>query len=361
MTRSTPGEYDITKVPLLSPIVPGKISDTSMFLPYVGELLPFELLSDQFTWNGDNYKVTAYVSSTEISHLIIKVFLTEAAILGLLLLSIVKLNKKSSKLLWEPFFSTLKHVSDYDVLRNQKVNLAPETGTAEFDELNKVFNHLTNKVSTAYYNQKQFVENASHEMQTPLAIIRSKLELLINQPELTERTASLLADITEANDRLSQMNRTLLLLAKIENHQFPDTESIDFSKLLCKDINTLKAHYDGNFPGLATDIKQGVILNANHSLLEILVHNLINNAVEHNIPKGNITIALTCERLVIENTGLPLTQQAEELFERFKKGSHKTRTTGLGLALVKQICILYNYLVSYNYMNGLHKVEIIFK
>lgn len=359
--RSVPGEYEISKETFNALTLANEPMDTSIYLSQKGQLLPFQLLSAHFKWNDGIYRVSTYVSSTEISHLIIKVFITEAVILGLLLLSIVILNKKSSQLLWRPFFSTLKQVNEYDIIQNQSLQLPPETGTTEFNELNKVFTDLINKVNTAYYNQKQFVENASHEMQTPLAIIRSKLELLINQPHLNEKVASQLADITEANDRLSQMNRTLLLLAKIENHQFPDTQAIDFSTLLRMDVSTLKAHYDDNFPELTMNIADNVILNANNSLIEILVHNLLNNAVEHNIQQGKLSIFLTSEKFIIENTGPPLTRPTEELFERFRKGSHMSKTTGLGLALVKQICILYNYSIIYDYTNGLHSIAVYFK
>lgn len=358
IARSIPGEYDIIPGIWKETTKSSEPRDTSIYLPQKGKTLPFESLSSLFYRNQDKYIVSAYVSSTEIFHLIIKVFITETVILLLLLLSIVLLNKRNSRLLWKPFFNTLAKVKEYDIARNQSIELLNETNTKEFKELNKAFIDLIDKANTAYYNQKQFVENASHEMQTPLAIIRSKLELLINQQGLTENTAAQLADITEANDKLSQMNRTLLLLAKIENNQFPHTESINFSSLLYKEVSVLKNHYDDDFPELTISITDDIKLVANLSLLEVLIHNLINNAVEHNIQGGSISIKLSNSLLIIENTGFPLTQPGETLFERFKKGSHKSRTTGLGLALVKQICMLYNYNVKYTYANGLHKIEV---
>jgi signal transduction histidine kinase len=357
--RYVPGEYDIQKGTLRQE-VKGSPRDTSVWLPQQGKQLPFEVLSKEFIWNDDVYTVSAYVSSTEISHLIIKVFVTEALILALLMLSILVLNTRSSRILWKPFFSTLKLVNDYDITRNQSFELPAETGTAEFNELNKVLNDLVNKGKSVYYNQKQFVENASHEMQTPLAIIRSKLELLMNQPQLTQKVASQLAEISDANQRLSRMNRTLLLLAKIENHQFPDIQEVEFSSILNETIISLRIHYDNDFPNLKVHIFEGVKLKANPSLLEILAYNLVNNAVEHNVPGGTIMIVLTPESLLIENTGLPLTQKTEELFERFKKGSHKSKSTGLGLALVRQICNLYNYSVTYTHCDGLHTIEVVF-
>lgn len=208
--RHVPGEYDIQESSTIQGIKLNEPLDT-IYNRNLQKPHPFKKLTGNLSWNGKSYLITTYISSTEFSHLILKVFFTEAFILVLLLIAIVVLNRKSSGLLWKPFLNTMGKVNTFDVTRNESVTLPAETGTTEFNELNKVITALIDRINTAYHHQKQFVENASHEMQTPLAIIRSKLELLINQPDLTEKNASLIADITEANDRLSQMNRTLLL------------------------------------------------------------------------------------------------------------------------------------------------------
>jgi signal transduction histidine kinase len=354
------GEYDITEGTANPDIELNEPRDTAIYYADGKQSIPFEILTGQFSWNGQPYTVTTYVSSVEISHLITKVFLADAFILFLLLIAIVILNRKSSGLLWKPFFTTMKEVNNYDITRNQPMKLSKETGTTEFDELNKTLTNLISKVNTAYHNQKQFVENASHEMQTPLAIIRSKLELLINQPGLTEKLAAILGDITEANDRLSQMNRTLLLLAKIENNQFPDTETVNISQVVHQTLNGYKEHYD-NFPQTTTNIKDNVVFQANRSLIEILISNLLKNAIEHNLADGKIDLTLSESELSIMNTGLPPEVNPDKLFERFSKGSHQTKTTGLGLALVKQICLVYHYSIHYEYMNGWHKVTVTFR
>lgn len=354
------GEYDIAEGNANGNIELDEPRDTSVFYADKNKMLPFEILTSQLKWNNGTYQITTYVSSTEINHLIIKVFITEAFILLLLLIAIVLLNKKSAGLLWQSFFSTVKKVNEYDITQNASLTLPVETGTTEFDELNKVVNNLISNVNAAYLNQKQFVENASHEMQTPLAIIRSKLELLINQPNITEKSATLLGDITEANDRLSQMNRTLLLLAKIENNQFPDMEEVDISQLLNHTVNNFKNFYE-DFPEVEAAIENAVIVNANRSLIEILISNLVKNSIEHNQPDGKIIIRLAGKQLTIENTGMAPQANPDLLFERFKKGSHQTKTTGLGLALVKQICNLYQYSVAYQYNEGWHKIVIKFR
>jgi signal transduction histidine kinase len=352
------GEYDISEGTTLKSEL-NELRDTSIYYPDKAKSLPFEILISQMEYSGKTYLITTYISSTEVTHMIIKIFIAEAVILVLLLIAIVILNRKSSGLLWKPFFSTMKKINEFDIVRNASLALPAETGTTEFNELNKELTQLIQHVNLAYHNQKQFVENASHEMQTPLAIIRSKLELLINQPLLTEHAASLLADITEANERLSQMNRTLLLLAKIENNQFPDTEKVNLSELLEQLINNFKNHYD-DFPETDLAIEKNVTVHANRSLLDILFSNLLNNAIVHNIPDGKINIVLSQNQFKIENTGLPPDTDPQVLFERFKKGSHQTKTTGLGLALVRQISNLYNYTLNYRFNDGWHRLVLTF-
>lgn len=357
--RHVQGEYDIQESSTIEGIILNEPLDT-VFNTNEQKPHPFKKLTGSISWNSKNYLVTTYISSTEFSHLIIKVFVTEAFILALLLIAIIVLNRKSSGLLWKPFLSTMEKVNAFDVTRNESLILPAETGTTEFNELNKVITALIDRINTAYHNQKQFVENASHEMQTPLAIIRSKLELLINQPGLTEKNASLIADITEANDRLSQMNRTLLLLAKIENNQFPETEQVDISQLLKNLIDVFKGHYE-EFPVLRTTIENALTVPVNRILIEVMISNLIKNAIDHNQPDGYINISLSKNTLTIENTGPALPVPPHDLFERFKKGSHQTKTTGLGLALVKQICNLYHFTITYNYNDGWHRVMVNFE
>jgi signal transduction histidine kinase len=354
------GEYDITENGTVPENRLGEPRDTVIYYAAKEKRLPFEMLTGAFTVNEKYYQLTTYVSSTEIAHLIIKVFIIEACLFALLFIVIIYINRKTSGILWAPFRDTLKKLNTYDITRHQPVDLRVDTGIAEFNELNTAATQLIANNRQAYHHQKQFVENASHEIQTPLAIIRSKLELLINQPDITEEVAGLLADITEANDRLSQMNRNLLLLAKIENNQFPGRTSIDLSALLNRIIATHQQHYAEKFPVITKTIQPDVFLNANLSLVEILINNLVRNAVLHNIPAGSITIKLDNQSFTISNSGKPAAIAAEQLFERFSKGSDELKSTGLGLALVKQICQLYHFTIVYAYADGVHTMKLSF-
>ncbi len=360
LNRHIKGEYDIVEGTLIPINLLNEPRDTIIWYNEQQKFLPFKILTKQVNWNNKSYQISGYVSSTEVSHLIIKIFITEAIILLLLLLSIIILNRISSGLLWKPFFITMKKVNEYDINRSRTIDLADETGTTEFNNLNKTISILISNINASFDHQKQFVENASHEMQTPLAIIRSRIELLINQPALTEKVAATLGDITDANNRLTQLNRTLLLLAKIENNQFPETEDVNISLMVNDIIEMFKNLYENDFPTVTIEKGHPLIIKANPSLIEILLSNIIKNAIIHNIPEGKINVTINNLQLIVQNTGPELKGAPEEMFERFKKGSDKSKTTGLGLSIVKQICYLYGYQLTYEYNNGWHVLKIMF-
>jgi signal transduction histidine kinase len=355
------GEYDIVKSASFPKDLLYKTRDTVIYYADIKEWAAFGILTKEYLLNGEPFQLTTYISSKEITHMIIKVLIAEAFIFVLLLGAIVIINRKSAGLLWRPFYDTLKKIKEYDIIKNQAIRLAGQTGIAEFDQLNQVITTLIYDVNRAYSNQKEFVENASHELQTPLAIIRSKVELLVDNSNLTEETANLLADITDANERLSQMNRNLLLLTKIDNNQFPEQSSINLSNLAEKILAFYQENYDGDLPAIRKSVEPGFYLMANSSLIEILINNLVKNSIVHNIPNGYVDVFLKNRELIIENTGESFDGNTEQLFERFKKGRMDSKTTGLGLSLVKQICHFYQFDLKYSYSKGIHRVRVNFQ
>jgi signal transduction histidine kinase len=277
-----------------------------------------------------------------------------------LLIAIVIINRGSSARLWTPFYSTMNAIRGYDIRQNKPLLLDTNTGVEEFDRLNKTLLALIDHVDQAYRNQKQFTENASHELQTPLAIIRSKVELLSEGPGLNEDSARLLQEIAEANERLSQMNKNLLLLTRIDNGQYPEVELIELSRSVEHLSNYFREYYENEVANTITRIKPDIHLTANPALIEILINNLLRNAYIHNIPGGWVDLQLTDNRLVIKNSGPELEGDPGRLFDRFRKGRVDNRTTGLGLALVKQICQLYRYEINYTYRAGVHQLGVTF-
>ena len=307
---------------------------------------------------GRPYVMTTYISAKEYRHLLIKAGIAETFIFMVLLIAIIVINRAESRRLWAPFYSTMNAVRSYDIRRNKPLSLVSATGIEEFDRLNKTLLDLIDDVDQAYRNQKQFTENASHELQTPLAIIRSKVELLIEGPGLNEDSAQLLQEITEANERLSQMNKNLLLLTRIDNGQYPEVGRVAISGLLERLTGFFKEYYANEGVKTETAIHAGVAVEANPALIEILVNNLLRNAYIHNIPGGWVDIRLSGKELVIKNSGPAIEGDPELLFDRFRKGRVDNRTTGLGLALVQQIAQLYHYGIRYTYQDGIHQLHL---
>ena len=307
--------------------------------------------------NGRPYVVTTYISAKEYQHLLIKIGIAEAIIFIVLLIAIIVVNRRTSVGLWTPFYSTMTAIRGYDIRQNRSLLVDTGTGIEEFNQLNKTLTDLIDRIDRAYRNQKQFTENASHELQTPLAIIRSKVELLSESPDLNEDNAGLLQEIAEANERLSQMNKNLLLLTKIENGMFPESCPIDLSEVVLR----LSRYYENEVFDTSVSIQPGISITANPSLIEILVNNLLRNAYMHNVAGGWVRVQLTEAALIISNSGAAVEGDPERLFDRFRKGRVDNRSTGLGLALVRQIVQLYGNDITYTYQAEVHRLSVSFK
>lgn len=359
-SESIIGEYEISAGKYIPPGAYKRPTDTLIYYASRNEYVPFQMRAVDVTRNNKVFQLTTFVSSVEISHLMVAVLGSQILIYLILFYSIFRINTRLSKTLWHPFYETMDRLKEYDINVHHALQLDQKTGISEFNELNSVIHELSERNHQAYVNQKQFVENASHEIQTPLAIIRSKVELLMEQSDITQDTAALILEIADANNRLSNLNTTLILLSKIQNHQFLTTEIVDLSLLIRITLQNFSQYYLEAMPAVKSDIKENVTVKANKELMDILVSNLVKNAIVHNIPGGYISISLSKNKLKIENSGLPLKDAPEAMFERFRTADGNKRTTGLGLALVRQITEYHGYQISYNYKGETHTLSIEF-
>ena len=167
-------------------------------------------------------------------------------------------------------------------------------------------------------------------------------------------------NIQEEISRLSKLNQSLLLLTKIDNQQFKDTEKVDIANIITKHLNNYEELITAKEIALTKNISEGNFVVMNKVMAEILVSNLITNAIKHNVERGSITIELNKDQLTVSNSGPVLATNPKELFERFKKDKVNSESLGLGLSIVKKICEQYHFKVDYNYTNGLHTVSLSF-
>jgi signal transduction histidine kinase len=233
-----------------------------------------------------------------------------------------------------------------------------ETRISEFRQLNKTLDRMAKKMRRDYINLKEFNENASHEIQTPLAIIKSKLELLIQGEGLNEEQMGMINSVYEAATRMSRLNQGLLLISKIDNNQFHHTEQVDLQKVMEKTLKHFEEIIDLKKIRILHHFNAPACPQMNPALSEILVSNLVSNSIRHNVEEGEIRITMDSDGFEIANTGHPLTISPDELFRRFRKSDRTTDSVGLGLAIVKKIVQLYQFDIRYEVKENLHRIKV---
>jgi signal transduction histidine kinase len=267
--------------------------------------------------------------------------------LGLMTLSVL-IGLALAQRLWRPFYGMISQLGSFRL--DQPTDLAfPPSRIREFSLLSQSLGALTHKLRLQFLLQKQFTENASHELQTPLAVALAELELLMQSDRLTETDWGHLQHATNALSRLSQLNRSLLLLTQVENNQFSDADDLDLSSLLNQYADEYEPFFQHKHIRLERSISPNVHLRVNRQLVGVLLTNLLKNAARHGKPDGQAGILLTSDELTVYNTGEPLPFADSQLFNRFVKHPAQPDSTGLGLALVKQIADRYQLPLAYRY------------
>jgi signal transduction histidine kinase len=340
--------------------IPAKetISDTVLYSDEEGEMLPYRYIKFPVAISGKNYSVSISKALFESDDLVETILASFTLITLVLLLVTFIVNRIASKRLWKPFSNSLSLLNDYKIDKHQPFHFS-STSTKEFKQLNEALGKMTEKISADYNNLKTFTENASHELQTPLSVIMTSTENMLQQKDLDETQLENIQTIHQTARRLSRLNQTLLLLAKIENRQFENKEEIDAGKLLEAKLEFYNdlIHHKGIT--LEKNIAQEIKLHIHPVLADILISNLITNAIRHNKKGGTIHVLLDKEKLSICNSGEQLLS-AEKLFDRFYKENSSSESTGLGLALVKQVAETNGMKIAYSAKDGMHCFKIIF-
>ncbi|MCA0233120.1 MAG: HAMP domain-containing histidine kinase [Bacteroidetes bacterium] len=313
----------------------------------------FRGLSSYLIINGKPYHLTVETNVEEADEIISDIAFVTFGFFILLVIGFIVLNQRISAKLWKPFYKTLHQIKAFD-LSSQRSIAFEKTTILEFEELNGSLQRLIEKNISSYQEQKEFTENASHELQTPLAIIQSKLDLLLQNEALTGKESEIIEAAHKALARTSRINKNLLLLAKIENQQFVDTEPINLSQLMNDSLDFLSEHIEAKNITIDKQIEQGVFIEGNRILLEILINNLLLNAIRHNVENGKIGVEFSKHRFIVSNTGHNHSLNTANLFKRFSTSSAETPSSGLGLAIVKQICNRYHWQIHYSFDQQLH-------
>lgn len=349
---------EINELAMSTPKTKLLVTDTLVYTRYLRRKEPQLKVSTSQIIGGHHFYISTYgaiVDTRDITTAVVKsistIFLIMLVVTGLVSILI------SRKVLL-PFNRTLKAMQEFRLQQKKPLRLM-ETKTTEFKKLNNFLSLMTNKALKDYQTLKEFTENASHEMQTPLAIIMGKLELLL-ESEIDDEQAKLIVSAHDAVEKLSKVGQSLTLITKLDNREFESQETVDFSKVLNDSLFAFQELIEMKSLSLEKDIADNVKVKIHPLLSNILLNNLIGNAIRHNIKDGIIRVKLTSTQLEISNSGDPLNFPAEKMFNRFIKNNQSNESVGLGLAIVKQICEQSNIDISYDYRDSMHILRLSF-
>lgn len=322
--------------------------DTLMYMQNENDYEPVRLLRTVFHHKGKYYQMDVITSMVEEDDLISELLIALVWLYLGLVATILVLNNFLLKRIWRPFYSLIKQVSKFKLEDSQKFK-TQTTNIDEFRLLNDSVENLIRSNIDAYNSQKHFIENAAHELQTPLAISINKLEAMAESGTIGKDELQLLASALDNLERLSRLNKSLLLLSKIENRQYGDEQHIVFNDVVKKIVNDFADLAEYKEVRIRIEESDDLVVSMNADLALVLLTNLVKNAIIHNVAGGEVLIALQKNAFRIENSGKDQSLEESRIFSRFNTELKTETSTGLGLSIVKAICDLYSFSITYKF------------
>lgn len=302
---------------------------------------------------GRHYELTVSIPTIEKADLLEAILYWIIFLYLALLFVIIGINWWILYRSFKPLYILLKWLDSFR-MENKTVELNNPTGITEFRKLNESVIRSARRNIETYEQQKLFIAHASHELQTPLAVCRNRLEMLLEDTQLNEGQLEEILKIKQSLDHSIKLNKTLLLLTKIENNQFPDKKKIVVNELIKKLADDFSEVYSGRHISISFQEDAKLKVNMSETLAIVLFSNLIKNAYIHNYNEGSIHVHITTTGISITNTGPAETLDKNAVFSRFYQGSKKEGSTGLGLALSKSVSNLYGMDLRYEFSDKKH-------
>lgn len=312
---------------------------------------PYRELNTPIIIEGKPYTYAAKINLVETEDLIKNIAILFLIIICLLLVGLLFIYKKSSENIWKPFYETLQQIENFEI---DQTNLPQfkNSNIEEFNRLNYSLQNLIQRNISIYKSQKEFIENAAHELQTPLAIFQAKIDSLLQTGDFTATQYQIINTLNQTIARLNRLNKNLLLLSSIENGKlYVEKKTLNIKNIIEKQFNFFEEQANAKKITIQKELLDNVNCIANLALLEILINNLLMNAIKHNIVNGSIHIQLNQQSLCITNTGKPAPLNLNKLFIRFAKSNPSEQGTGLGLAISKKIADINGWSLIYKFTN----------
>lgn len=323
------------------------------------ENIPYRILYAPIELKGKRYTYNEKINLVEMEGMVWSISLMFLLVISVFLIGILYVSKRTSKKIWEPFYDTIMQIRSFEIDKDKLPQFMP-TDIEEFDSLNRSIERLIEKNMAIYKNQKEFIENAAHELQTPLALFQSKIDTIIQTEGLSKEQSVLLNALNNDVSRLNRLNKNLLLLSKIENETYFERLLYSINDYINKNFDFFEEQAEGKQIQISKDFKHRMQIETNSFLVEIMINNLFLNAIRHNKKLGIIIISIENNTLTFSNTGTPDALPGDKLFNRFSKSDPSAKGNGLGLAIVKKIAELNSWTIAYSFENNLHNFSIKF-
>ncbi len=348
------GGYTINEIPAAGGIeFVDEYIDTTMYMLNEDDFEPVRLLTTVFTHRGKYYKLKVATSMVEEDDLVAELLYSLLWLSLGLILSILILNKILLARIWKSFYRLLDQLKRFKLDSQDEISFS-KTRIEEFRLLNESIRTLLERNKATFNSQKQFIENAAHELQTPLAISINKLEALAGKNRFTPEEYHLLEGALDNLERMTRLNKALLLLTRIENKQYAQVEPINMNRLIRKLSEDFSEQAGFSEISIEINDHDESIIKMDPNLADIMISNLVRNAVIHNKPGGFLHINIHKEMIIFENTGDNEPLDPEIIFTRFYKKHPSSSSTGLGLSILRAIANLHGFTVQYEF-NGNHR------
>ena len=333
--------------------------DSMVYIDEKNESEPARILTTLFKDKDERfYELSVYTPSIEKRDLKESIFYLLIGLFVILLVIILLINIWVFHRSMKPFYQLLEWLEHYRLGKNNE-KLSIETHTTEFRKLNEAVSRYVAHSEEVFEKQKQFIGNASHELQTPLAICQNRLEMLLEDETLGEQQMSEIMKTYQTLEYLSKLNKSLLLLSKIDNHQFSEEKEVCLNEVLHRYMDDYQEVYAYRDITLTVEEEGELYLRMNETLAVVLITNLLKNAFVHNINKGSIRIVISSSGIRFGNTASGSALDASRVFDRFYQGSKKKEgSTGLGLAIVDAVCRHSSLKIRYRFEEDMHWFEV---
>lgn len=332
-----------------------RYQDTMVYIAEKKETEPARILTTIFRNDaGQYYELSVSTPTIEKQDLRESIFYLLIGLFVILLVTILIINIWVFYRSMKPFYVLLHWLGDYRLGQTHKPLYNP-THTSEFQKLNDTVIRFAQHSEEVFQQQKQFIGNASHEIQTPLAVCRNRLEMLMEDETLTEQQLGEIIKTYETLEYVSKLNKSLLLLSKIDNHQYSETSKVCLNDVLHSLIPDFEEVYAFKEVSLSLEENARLCADMNEVLATVLMTNLLKNAFVHNVEDGSIRITINKESICFSNTGTLVALDEKRVFERFYQGNKKEGSTGLGLAIANAVCRQFKLELKYVFKDGMHQ------